>query len=118
MKRLYQERMEAMLHALETYMPEEVRWSQPTGGFSMMLELPAGYSSVALLLSAIDRGVSFLPGPLFDIDQRYLHALRLSTAWTDTHQIKEGIELLASAIEDFISQPPEDIGLSGLGNFQ
>ena len=118
MKVLYQKRMKTMIHALETHMPKGVTWSHPAGGFSILLELPKGYSSVALLLSAIDRGVSFLPGPLFDIDQRYLHAMRLSTAWSDTLQIKEGVELLACTIEDFMKQPPEDIGLSGLGNFQ
>ena len=110
--------MTTLLKALKTYMPKGISWSTPIGGFSIMAELPRGYSSVGLLLSAIDRGVSFLPGPLFDIDQRYVHAMRISTAWTDKHQIKEGIELLGSCIEDFISQPPGDSGLSGLGNFQ
>lgn len=118
MRKLYQDRMTILLKALKTNMPKGVSWSTPIGGFSILVELPKGYSSVALLLSAIDKGVSFLPGPLFDIDQRYVHALRLSTAWTDKHQIKEGIELLGSCIEDFISQPPGDSGLSGLGNFQ
>lgn len=118
MQVLYRKRMETMLHALKTYMPPGVSWSKPDGGFSILVELPRGYSSVALMLSAIDRGVSFLPGPLFDIDQRYVHALRLSTAWADNHQIKEGIELLAGAIEEYIRRPPEDSGLSGLGNFQ
>ena len=118
MKTIYQERMATLLDALEKYMPKEVRWSQPVGGFSLLLELPGGYSSVALLLTAINRGVSFLPGPLFDIDQRYVHALRLSTSWTDSHQIKEGVELLAGTIGDFLRYPPEDSGLSGLGNFQ
>ncbi len=118
MKIIYRERMTVMLSALERYMPKEVKWSKPVGGFSLLLELPGGYSSVALLLAAIDKGVSFLPGPLFDIDQRYVHALRLSTSWADTHRIKEGVELLADTIEDFLRYPPEDSGLSGLGNFQ
>ncbi len=118
MRKIYQERMNTLLKALKAHMPKGVSWSTPIGGFSILVELPRGYSSVALLLNAIDRGVSFLPGPLFDIDQRYVHAMRLSTAWSDKHQIKEGIELLGSCIEDFISQPPGDSGLSGLGNFQ
>lgn len=118
MKNIYQERMTTLLDALKRHMPKQVHWSQPVGGFSLLLELPGGYSSVALLLAAIDRGVSFLPGPLFDIDQRYLHALRLSTSWTDSNQIKEGVELLADTIGDFLRYPPEDSGLSGLGNFQ
>ncbi len=118
MRKIYQERMATLLKALEKNMPKGVSWSTPIGGFSILVELPRGYSSVALLLSAIDRGVSFLPGPLFDIDQRYVHALRLSTAWSDKHQLKEGVELLGSCIEEFVSQPPGDSGLSGLGNFQ
>ncbi len=118
MQGIYKERMATMQKALSKLMPKGVTWSKPAGGFSMFVELPQGYSSVALLLSAIDRGVSFLPCPLFDIDQRYINALRLSCAWVDNNQIKEGIELLANTIEDFISQPPGDSGLSGLGNFQ
>ena len=107
-----------MLETLNNRMPEGVSWTKPDGGFSLFVKMPKGYSSVALLLSAIERGVSFLPGPLFDIDQRYVHALRLSTAWSDEYQIKEGVELLADAIEEFIKYPPGDSGLSGLGNFQ
>jgi len=118
MRTLYRKRMETMLGALKTHMPPGVTWTLPSGGFSLLLELPKGYSSVALLLLAVDNGVSFLPGPLFDIDQRYVHTLRLSTAWSNTREIREGIELLAGAIEEYIRRPPEDSGLSGLGNFQ
>jgi DNA-binding transcriptional MocR family regulator len=99
-------------------MPTGVTWTRPQGGFSIFVELPRGYSSVALLLSAIDKGVSFLPGPIFDIDQRNVNALRLSVAWTNRNQLKEGVELLASATEEFIRQPPGDSGLSGLGHYQ
>ncbi len=115
---MYQQRRETMLKALERYMPREVCWSKPDGGFSLLLELPRGYSSVALFLFAIDKGVSFLPGPLFDIDQRFVNCCRISYAWSDEAEIKEGIELLASAVEEFISRPPGDSGLSGLGSYQ
>jgi DNA-binding transcriptional MocR family regulator len=118
MRVIYRRRMDTLVNALEKRMPQEIAWTLPEGGFSILVELPKGYSSVALLLSAIERGVSFLPGPLFDIDQRYVNALRLSVAWADRNQIKEGIELLAGAIGDFIQQPPGDSGLSGLGNYQ
>ncbi len=110
--------METMRTALKKLMPKEVTWTSPDGGFSLLVELPQGYSSVALFLSAIEKGVSFLPGPLFDIDQRYVNAFRLSTAWADEHLIKEGVELLADTVEEFISKPPGDNGLSGLGSYQ
>lgn len=115
---VYEKRMQTMLKALKRHMPQGVSWSKPEGGFSMMLELPNGYSSVALLLFAVEKGVSFLPGPLFDIDHRYVNGMRLSCAWSDEQEIKEGVQLLADAVEVFISQPPEDAGLSGLGGYQ
>ncbi len=118
MAAMYQQRRDAMLRALDRHMPREVSWTRPDGGFSLLLELPRGYSSVALFLFAIDKGVSFLPGPLFDIDQRFVNCCRISYAWSDEAEIKEGIELLASAVEEFISRPPGDSGLSGLGSYQ
>ncbi len=118
MRGVYRHRMEVLLQSLKRMMPDGVRWSQPAGGFSLLLELPKGYSSVALLLSAIDKGVSFLPAPLFDIDQRYVNCLRISVAWVDENEIKEGIELLADTIEECIQSPSFETGLSGLGGFQ
>jgi len=118
MRAVYRKRMAAMLKALERNMPKEVHWSKPDGGFSMLLELPKGYSSIALFLSAVERGVSFLPGPFFDIDQRFVNCIRLSCAWHADDRIKEGIELLAGAVDELLQRPPGDLGLSGLGSFQ
>jgi 2-aminoadipate transaminase len=118
MQTIYKNRRDTMLKALDRYMPKEITWTTPDGGFSILLELPRGYSSVAMFLAAIEKGVSILPGPLFDIDHRFVHCFRISYAWADEDQIKEGIELLASAVETFISRPPGDSGLSGVGSYQ
>ena len=118
MQDIYLSRRNTLLKALVKYMPKEITWTEPDGGFSMLLELPRGYSSVAMFLAAIEKGVSILPGPLFDIDHRFVHCFRISYAWANEEQIKEGIELLASAVETFISRPPGDSGLSGIGSYQ
>ncbi len=118
MRSIYQSRRNTMLKALKRYMPPGITWTEPDGGFSLLLELPRGYSSVAMFLAAIEKGVAILPGPLFDIDHRFVHCFRISSAWTNEEQIKEGIELLASAVEAFISRPPGDTGLSGIGSYQ
>lgn len=55
--------MDTRIAALQKRMPEGVAWTRPEGGFSILVELPRDYSSVALLLAAIGKGVSFLPGP-------------------------------------------------------
>ena len=115
---LYRQRMTFLISMLEKYMPKGVTWTTPETGFSIMAQLPKGYSSIALLLFAIDKGVSFLPGPLFDIDHLYVNHIRMSVAWSDELLIKEGVELLADAVSEFISTPPGDSGLSGFGGYQ
>ncbi len=115
---LYLERRNLMIECLEQMMPDEVTWSRPDGGFAVWVTLPEGYSSIALLLSAMERGVSFFPGPIFDMDQRFVNCFRLSYAWTDQDQIAEGVEILADTVKELLSSPPGDSGLSGLGNFQ
>ncbi|MCD4722681.1 MAG: PLP-dependent aminotransferase family protein [Desulfobacula sp.] len=117
-QKIYLNRRNVMLECLKQQMPQGVTWTSPKGGFSLWVTLPEGYSSIALLLSAIDKGINFLPGPLFDIDQRFVKSFRLSWAWSDQDEIIEGIEILADTIKEFLRQPPGDSGLSGLGNFQ
>jgi 2-aminoadipate transaminase len=113
----YARRREAALGALARCMPEGVRWTRPDGGFNMWIELPEGYSSIALYLSSIERGVAFVPGPFADVDHRFVNALRIGYGGLPPNQIIEGIELLADATRDLLQQPPAVGALSGLGEF-
>lgn len=117
-KEYYRKRRDLTLEALQRYMPEGVSWTRPKGGFQLWLELPAGYSSVALFLLAIERGVAFIPGPMQDINHRFMSALRLCYGFVEPDQIPEGIELLADAVSELLKSPPGESGLSGLGDFQ
>jgi 2-aminoadipate transaminase len=114
----YRLRRDTALQALEHFMPDGVSWTVPQGGFQMWVELPAGYSSIALFLLAIERGVAFIPGPMQDINHRFTHAFRFCYGSVEPEQITEGIELLADAVKELLEEPPGDSGLSGLGDFQ
>lgn len=114
----YRRRRDVMLEALEQLMPQTVSWTVPQGGLSLWVTLPEGYSSIALLLSAVDKGINFLPGPLFDIDQRFVNSFKLCWSWATREQIAEGMEILADTVKDLLRRPPGNLGLSGLGNFQ
>jgi DNA-binding transcriptional MocR family regulator len=116
-KKIYTERRDVMLSCLDQLMPEGVEWTKPNGGFALWVTLPRGYSSVALLISVLDKGINLVPGPVFDMDQRFVNAFRLGWPWTDTEQIVEGIEILADAIKELLRKPSGDAGLSGLGHF-
>ena len=64
----YARRRTLLLTALRRRMPEGVTWTEPMGGFSLLLTLPAGLTAGALLPAAIERGVAFTPGPAFFLD--------------------------------------------------
>ena len=117
-KDYYRKRRDLTLEALQRCMPEGVSWTRPQGGFQMWIELPPGYSSVALFLLAIERGVAFIPGPIQDINHRFMSAFRLCYGFVEPEQITEGIELLADAVNELLKSPPGESGLSGLGDFQ
>ncbi len=116
-RRYYACRRDAALEALERCMPAGVEWTRPEGGFNMWIRLPAGYSSIALYLAAIERGVAFIPGPFADVDHRFLNAFRVGYGGLPPDQVTAGIELLAGATSELLQHPPADGGLSGLGEF-
>jgi 2-aminoadipate transaminase len=114
-RKAYRLRCAAALEALEEQMPDGVTWTRPPGGFHIWVELPAGYSSIALFLLAAERGVAILPGPQLDIDNRFLHAFRLSVGIVEREQIVEGVQKLAAAVRELLRQPAGEPGLVGLG---
>ena len=114
----YRQRRDVVLKAFERFMPDRVTWTVPQGGFHLWVELPAGYSSITLFLLSIERGVAILPGPLQDINHRFINAFRLSYGSVEPDQILEGVELLADAVREVLKTSPGESGLSGLGDFQ
>jgi DNA-binding transcriptional MocR family regulator len=57
-----------------------------------------------------------MPGPFSDVDHRNTHAFRLSYGSLAPEAIAEGIDLLADAVSDLLARPPENRGLSALGD--
>lgn len=113
----YRIRRDATIESLEKFMPDGVTWTIPKGGFHMWIELPQGYSSIALFLHSIERGVAIFPGPMQDVDHRFINAFRLSYGTVTSEQIQKGIDLLAGAVKELMKGAPTDPGLSGLGDF-
>ena len=108
---------DAALAALERFMPKGVTWTKPEGGFQMWVTLPAGYSSVELFLRSVEKGAAFLPGPLQDINNRYMNSFRLCYGSLSKDDIAEGIRRLSEATCEYLAESPGDSGFAGLGDF-
>lgn len=67
--------------------PPGTRVTDPRGGYSLWVELPAGMDSLSLYHRASAEGISFTPGTMFSSSGRFEHCLRLGVgAWTDAHR--------------------------------
>jgi 2-aminoadipate transaminase len=99
-RELYRARRDAMLDALETTFSAETKWTHPSGGFFMWMDLPRDISGEAVAVRALKEGVSVLPGYLFypNLDGG-AHGLRLSFSSTSPERIREGVARLKRAVD-------------------
>ena len=95
----YRMRAQAMLAALETYMPAGVTWTRPEGGLFVWVTLPEAVDGGQLLKRAIaEAGVAFVPGKAFFFDGRGRNTLRLSFSLPEPAEIAAGIEKLSRLV--------------------
>jgi len=97
----YAERKDAMLAALEEFMPEDVTWTHPTGGFFVWLTAPENVDLVALLPQALEQGVIYTPGNGFFPDgETGKNCARLAFCFESPENLRAAIERMAKVIED------------------
>ncbi|MFC4305032.1 aminotransferase class I/II-fold pyridoxal phosphate-dependent enzyme [Cohnella boryungensis] len=79
----------------------DLLWTEPKGGLHLWLTLPSGLDGEALLRGAWLKGVIFQPGaPYYTKDPRE-NTLRITHAFADERQIRQGVSRLAESIEEF-----------------
>ncbi|MDZ7603603.1 MAG: PLP-dependent aminotransferase family protein [Hoeflea sp.] len=95
----YQARRDAMLSALETYMPKGVTWTRPDGGMFVWVTLPEGFDGAALLAESLkSERVAFVPGRAFFADGSGANTIRLSFSCASEAMIDEGIKRLGRVV--------------------
>jgi DNA-binding transcriptional MocR family regulator len=101
LRKVYKERRDAMLAALEQSFPKEVSFTRPDGGMFIWLEFPEGIDGTQLLEEAIkDTEVAFVPGSAFYANEPKKNTARLSFSLGEPARIKEGIERLAALLQN------------------
>jgi 2-aminoadipate transaminase len=94
----YRDRRDAMLSALEQYMPPGCAWTRPEGGFMVWLTAPEGIDTKAMLPRAVTRRVAYASGTGFYADQLGSRQMRLSFCYPTPERIREGVRRLANTL--------------------
>lgn len=94
----YRQRRDAMISALEEYMPE-ASWNVPDGGFYVWVALPEGLDAKSMLPRAVTARVAYVPGTAFYFDGSGADHMRLSYCYPTPERIKEGVRRLAGVMD-------------------
>ena len=97
-REFYSVRCSTMLEALNKFAPKGSRWPEPTGGFFILMELPEGKDATAILPSAIEAGVAFVPGQPFFVNNSGANTLRLAYSKENPEMITKGMEVLCEVL--------------------
>jgi 2-aminoadipate transaminase len=99
--RIYSTKRDAMLKALETYMPAGVTWTRPQGGLFLWVVVPPEIDTEKMFLTAVENKVAYVIGSAFFHDNSGKNTMRLNFSYATLDQIDEGIKRLASAIKNY-----------------
>lgn len=99
--KVYGERRDAMLAALEEFFPPEATWTHPEGGFFVWVTLPEYVDTGSMLPEALDAGVTYVPGDSFYPGGREgKNSMRINFSFESPENIREAIRRLAEVIEE------------------
>src|SRR5271165_3681068 len=105
-RRVYRERRDVMLEALQNYFPPAVTWTHPKGGLFLWVTLPEGLDMKAIFKSALEQNVAFVPGDSFYANdgREGCRHMRLNFSNAAPEQIREGIRRFAAAVKSHLDQ--------------
>lgn len=100
---IYRDKCDFMLACLDKYVDKRVTWTRPDGGLFLWCSLPEGYDSLDFANLAAKKGVAFVPGCSFMVnDSDPCPAFRLNYSTPSKENIERGVQILAEAIDEYL----------------
>jgi 2-aminoadipate transaminase len=101
---IYRKRRNAMIEALDTYMPEEFTHTNPEGGLFIWGEFGGGIDTAEVFKDAIARNVAYIQGSVFFAANPPANTLRLNFSNEDPERIEAGIRALGGVFKEKIAR--------------
>ncbi|WP_143307472.1 aminotransferase-like domain-containing protein [Chitinophaga vietnamensis] len=84
--------------AISEYFPESARISRPQGGCVLWVALDESINTFELFQLALKQKVSFCPGRMFSLSNRYSNCMRISYNVPWSKQVDDGLKVLGKLI--------------------
>jgi len=100
----YKSKRDFMLTTLDKYVPGEIHWNRPRGGFVSFVTLPHHMDAEEILYKAVEQNVAFVAGRPFFIDNSGQNTMRLSFAQSTEPEIDTAIKILGGLLQTEIDR--------------
>lgn len=104
-RRVYGERRNLMLDAMDEFFPQEVTWTRPKGGLFLWGMMPEKLNSAEVLKRAIEQNVAFVPGAAFFAHGGGANTMRINFSFTTPEKMLIGIERLGKVLREMVAEP-------------
>jgi 2-aminoadipate transaminase len=106
----YRLRRDAMLTALQEFVPPGITWTRPSGGMFLMVTLPLEVDGQELLRRALRQRVAFVPGEEFHLEGAGRNTVRLNFTHASPERIREGIRRLGALFSEAAESARRSLG--------
>ena len=103
-RKVYGERRDLMLAAMDRYFPPEVEWTHPQGGLFLWGTLPDYMDAADVLKTCIKRKVAFVPGEPFHPTGGGKNTMRINFSNATPENIHAGIQRMGEAIGERLAK--------------
>lgn len=97
---VYGQKCRLLIEKLSEINVKGLKYTEPTGGMFVWVELPEYMNSSELIDAAIDAGVAYIPGQYFYVEENVTHTLRLNFTTVSDDQIIKGAEILKQFLQN------------------
>ncbi|MEB3692520.1 MAG: PLP-dependent aminotransferase family protein [Caldisphaeraceae archaeon] len=102
-RKVYRTKRDALVDALESYLPKGSEYYKPKGGLFAFIYLPGSIDTTSMLMKAIERGVAYVPGRNFFADGSGSNALRINFSYPSIEKLREGVRRICELVEEEIN---------------
>jgi 2-aminoadipate transaminase len=103
-RRVYGERRNIMLQAMEEHFPKGTSWTHPEGGLFLWGTLPEGLRSDEVLKVAVEEKVAFVPGSPFYALGGGENTMRINFSYPSPEDTRLGVARLGKVIKSMIQE--------------
>ena len=103
-RRVYGERRNLMLDAMDEFFPQEVTYTRPQGGLFLWGTMPEKLNSAEVLKRAVEQNVAFVPGTPFYATGGGSNTMRINFSYATPDKMLIGIERLGKVLREMVSE--------------